>query len=186
MNTFSKLILFISLIVSSVASSLGIIHKPITKHEEPTVIRLASPSATIIPTSTNKPNVKQTVNSSPQPTIKPTNTTTQQKTSPTSNTNYPSNGGNSAGYIYKYPTPYPTSINYGNTQQPTSQQAPVNTPIPVDHSLELQTCLFNAETNYNNQMGQLNARGMSSSGQADQVKSDYAAQQQSCHQQYGN
>ncbi len=35
-------------------------------------------------------------------------------------------------------------------------------------------------------MDALNARGVLSSGQADQVNSDYAAQQQSCHQQYGN
>ncbi len=182
MNIFSKLILFISFIISSVASSLGIVHLQNIKHKEPTAVRIASPSATIIPTPTNKPDVKQTVNNSPQPTVKPNNTTTQQNTSPTSNINYPSNGGNSAGYIYNPPAPYyPPSVNYS-----TPQQAPISTPIPVDHSLDLQVCLNNEEINWQNIMGQLNARGVWSSGEADQARSDHAARVQSCYQQYGS
>lgn len=94
---------------------------------------------------------------------------------------------------------HPNTYYYTNTYNPTTNnsnstsnngssttQQPTNTLPPVDHSQDLQICLSNAQNNYNNQMDQLNARGMASSGQADQVKSDYAAQQQTCHQQYGN
>ena len=72
------------------------------------------------------------------------------------------------------------------TQAPTSQQTPVNTPIPVDHSLDLQICLSNEESNWQSIMEQLNRRGVWYSGEADQARSDHAARVQSCYQQYGN
>jgi hypothetical protein len=100
------------------------------------------------------------------------------------------NNKGSSRNTYYYPNIYyPITNNSNSTSNngsSTYQQAPTSTPQPVDNSQNLQICLSNAQNNYNNQMGQLNARGMASSGQADQVKSDYAAQQQACHQQYGN
>ena len=123
-------------------------------------------------TAWNKSPVKgQNTTINPQP----KNTNGYGNTS--GNTNY-NNSSNYPSY-YIFPT-YPP-INSGN-----SQQAPTNTPDPVDNSLNLKICLSNAQNSYNSQMNDLNQRGMLYSGQADQVKSDYAAQQQSCHQQYGN
>jgi len=72
------------------------------------------------------------------------------------------------------------------TQTPTSQQTPTNTPIPVDHSLDLQICLSNEESNWQIIMEQLNRRGVWYSGEADQARSDHAARVQSCHQRYDN
>jgi len=114
------------------------------------------------------------------PTSQGQNTTTNNTNghvNTSGNTNY-NNGSNYPNYVF--PTYPPT--NTGGSQQNTSQ----TNIAPVDHSLELQTCLSNAQNNYNSQMDDLNRRGMTSSGQADQVKSQYAVQQQSCHQQYGN
>ncbi len=119
------------------------------------------------------------------------NTTTQPHSGSTNSTNNPSNGGNSTGnnyvyspgYTYNYPTPNPPSINNGTTRQ---SPAPVNTPQPVDHSLDLQICLNNEERSWEIQMDDLNRRGVWSSGQAEQARSDHAARVQSCHLRWGN
>lgn len=121
-------------------------------------------------TAWNKPPTNQNQNVNTNSRANNTNGYGNTSGNSSYNSNYPN---------YVFPT-YPP-INTGG-----SQQIPANTPVPVDHSLDLQICLNNAQNSYNSQMDDLNRRGMISSGQADQVKSQYASQQQSCRQQYGN
>jgi len=78
-DIFSKLLVFISLIASTVTSSLGFNHQSSIKHEETTKIivaspsaqiSVASPSAVVTPLPSKLPDSKHTVQNTPQPSVK--------------------------------------------------------------------------------------------------------------------
>ncbi len=118
------------------------------------------------------------------PTVQSQNTTTNSQVKNTNgyvNTSSNTNSANGSYYYPNYIFPTYPPINTGG-----SQPIPVNTPVPVDHSLDLQICLSNEESNWQSIMEQLNRRGVWYSGEADQARNDHAARVQSCHQQYGN
>lgn len=140
------------------------------------IIRLTQKQCDDFNSAWNRPRITPSSNS-------------QAASSPSNNSASP-NTGSTLG-TYNYPNTYYPSTNQINSSNnsssnPQPSSTPINTPLPVDNSIYLQGCLSNAQSNYDSQMDDLNRRGMSSSGQADQVKSSYTAQQQSCHQQWGS
>ncbi len=141
------------------------------------IIRLTQKQCDDFNSAWNKPRITPGSNS-------------QAASAPTNNSASPNTGSTLGTYIYPntyYPTinrAIPSTNNNSSNIQPSS--VPVSTPQPVDHSLDLQICLNNEDRSWEIQMDDLNRRGVWSSGQADQARSDHAARLQSCHQQWGS
>lgn len=154
-------------------------------------ISITNPSLTPTPTILPTPSVQPTTNLL-KGLITPTPQPKYNSPRPSSGSSTGSNTTNNNTFIIvNYPSPIanPTAP---PTIKPTSTPVPVRTPTPApiptsppDLSFQLAQCLNSAKQTYDSKMADLAARGLFSSGMADQVRSEYAAQQQVCHQQYG-